>query len=107
MSMYGPAAIAAADFRRRWDLGDPIGPAEAVAQYTRDELPVRWPEHAAPPALGRRVLEAATSAVLDPACGAGFHGDERHARRLVARALLAACAAMLRAGRWPPTGVAG
>ena len=98
--------LADPDFRRRWDLGVPIGPADAVAQYTRDELPDSWPEHAAPPALARGVLEAATSAILNPSSGAGVPGDERLARRLVARALPAACAAMQRTGHWPPAGVA-
>ena len=97
--------LADPEFRRRWDLRDPIGPADAVAQYARAELPDGWPEHAAPPALARDVLDAATRAILEPSSGADLRGDERHARRLVARALPAACAAMHRAGQWPPAGV--
>ena len=98
--------LADPDFRRRWDLGEPIGPADAVAQYTRDELPAGWPQHAAPPALGRSVLRAATTEILAPSSGAGFTGDEL-TQRLVARALPAACAAMQRAGRWPAAGRGG
>jgi hypothetical protein len=92
--------LADSQFRRRWDLGAPIGSADAVAQYTRHELPDGWPEHSAAPALARRVLEAATTAVLDALSGAGVDRDERQARRLVARALPTACAAMHRAGEW-------
>jgi hypothetical protein len=95
--------LADPDFRRRWDLRDPIGPADAVAQYARGELPAGWPEHAAPPALGRSVLQAATTAIVDPSSGAAFTGDELEARRLVARALPAACAATQREQQ-PPGG---
>ena len=88
--------LADPDFRRRWDLGAAIGPADGVAQYARDELPGGWPEHAAPTAIARSVLRAATTAILEPSSGADFAGGACAARRLVARALPAACAAMQR-----------